>query len=87
MAVITKKNEKISAIASLLDNGYSEDEFVDKFKEQYPKDWDKIVKSYEEHERKTKPGKTHPMPEPKQYLKNALKVWLKASRKTYNDIP
>lgn len=87
MAVITKKNEKISAIASLLDNGYSEDEFVDKFKEQYPKDWDKIVKSYKEHERKTKPGKTHPMPEPKQYLKNALKVWLKASRKTSNDIP
>ena len=82
MAVITKKDEKISAVVNLLTEEYSEDEFVDKFKEQYPKDWDKIVKSYHDHERRTKPGKSHPMPEPKQYLKNALKVWLKTSNKT-----
>ena len=36
--------------------------------------------SYQEHVRKTKPGKSHPMPEPVQYLRNALNVHLKASK-------
>lgn len=75
MAVIIKKDEKLSDVANALGDSFSSDEFLVKFKELYPKDWARIEKNYRDHERKTKPGKTHPMPEPIQYLKNALKVW------------
>jgi len=75
MAVIIKKDEKLSDVANALGDSFSSDEFLVKFKELYPKDWARIEKNYRDHERKTKPGKTHPMPEPTQYLKNALKVW------------
>ncbi|HBQ06415.1 MAG: hypothetical protein H6999_10150 [Hahellaceae bacterium] len=78
MAVITKKDEKIAATVEQLEGSRSPDDFVAKFKELYPKDWARIEKSYRDHERKTKPGKSHPMPEPDQYLKNALSVWLKS---------
>ena len=69
MAVITKKDEKISATANELGGKPDPEEFVKKFKELYPKDWARIEKNYRDHERKTKPGKSHPMPEPNQYLK------------------
>lgn len=82
MSVIVKKDEKISAVASSLGDSFSPDEFVSKFQQLYPKDWGKVEKSYRDHERKTKPGKTHPMPEPTQYLKNALNVWQKSHKKT-----
>jgi len=78
MAVITKKDEKITAAVEQLGGSRSPEDFVEKFKELYPKDWVKIGKSYHDHERKTKPGKSHPMPEPNQYLKNAFSVWLKS---------
>ncbi|WP_392352428.1 hypothetical protein [Pseudoalteromonas rhizosphaerae] len=80
MAVITKKDEKISNVACELDEGFSSDDFVKKFQEQYPKDWGKIEREYAKHERKTKSGKTHPMPEPIQYLKNALNIWFKKNK-------
>lgn len=82
MAVIVKKDEKLSNVVNTLDSSFSSDEFVAKFQELYPKDWVKIEKNYRDHERKTKPGKTHPMPESTQYLKNALNVWQKANQKT-----
>ena len=77
MAVIVKKDEKLTAVAEALGGSFSPDEFVFKFQELYPKDWARVEKNYRDHERKTKPGKTHPMPEPTQYLKNALNVWQK----------
>ena len=77
MALVLKKEEKIQHIIDIFENKYTKDEFVDKFEELYPKDWSKIVKNHQEHERKTKEGKTHPMPEPKQYVINMLNVWLK----------
>jgi len=77
MALVLKKEEKLQNTIDMLDNSYTKDEFVEKFKELYPKDWSKIVKNYQKHERKTKEGKTHPMPEPKQYVLNMLNVWLK----------
>lgn len=80
MAVITKKDEKISATANELGGQPDPEAFVEKFKELYPKDWTRIEKHYRDHERKTKPGKSHPMPEPNQYLKNALNVWLKSQK-------
>ena len=77
MPVITKKDEKIKVVSKSLLEGYSTNDFITKFKELYPKDWDKIVKNYRSHEEKTKLGKSHPMPKPEKYLENALKVWLK----------
>jgi len=80
MAVITKKDEKIEAVINTFSEIPSPDAFVEKFTELYPKDFAKVEKNYRDHERKTKPGKPHPMPEPVQYLKNALNVWIKANK-------
>lgn len=74
MAVIPKKEEKIQATCDSLQPGYTFDDFLEAFKTLYPKDWEKLGKEYAKHERKTKPGKSHPMPDPVQYLKNALNV-------------
>ncbi len=75
MTVIAKKDEKISATAATLGENFSPEEFVEKFKELHPKDWERIERNFRKHERDTKPGKSHPMPEPSQYIKNALHVW------------
>ena len=80
MALVMKKEEKLQNIVESMKDGYTKDEFVHKFEETYPKDWKKILNSYKEHERKTKEGKTHPMPEPKQYVLNMLNVWLKKNK-------
>jgi hypothetical protein len=80
MAVFTKKDEKICEVVNSLDDNYTQEEFISKFIEMYPKDWGKIEKSYQDHERKTKPGKSHPMPKPEQFLKNALNVWQKFNK-------
>lgn len=74
MAVITKKDEKVAAVAAALSDGFSQAQFAEKFKELYPKDWECIQKAYRDHERKTKPGKSHPMPTPEQYLKNCFNI-------------
>lgn len=77
MAVISKKEEKIKATCESLQPGFTFEEFLEAFKTLCPKDWDKVGREYAKHERKTKPGKSHPMPEPVQYMKNALNVHLK----------
>lgn len=82
MSVILKKDEKISAVVNSLGSSFSTEEFIVKFKELYPKEWSKIEKNYFEHENKTKLGKSHPMPEPTQYLKNALHVWQNKNKNT-----
>lgn len=79
MTVITKIDEKIAATVGVLGEDFSPDEFVAKFKELHPKDWERIERSFHKHERDTKPGKSHPMPEPSQYIKNALHVWASKS--------
>ena len=80
MTVITKKDEKIEAVIGTFEETPSPDEFVVKFAELYTKDFAKIEKNYRDHERRTKPGKSHPMPDPVQYLKNALNIWIKANK-------
>jgi hypothetical protein len=77
MAVLLKKNEKISEVVNGLENDFTESQFLERFKEIYPKDWAKINREYTKHERNTKPGNSHPMPNPEQYLINALNVWKK----------
>ncbi|HGO5293078.1 hypothetical protein ACPV34_07300 [Photobacterium damselae] len=75
MAVIAKKNEKVEYVVSLLNEKFSNDEFIARFREEYPSDWAKAEKEYLlKHERKTKPSKSHPCHRPEQYLVNALNV-------------
>lgn len=81
MSVISKKAEKVADIVSGLPIGFTFDEFLAAFQRDYPKDWKRISLEYQKHERKTKPGKAHPMPEPVQYLRNALNVHCKAVTK------
>lgn len=78
MAAIAKKDEKVAAAAAALPIGFSQDQFAAKFKELYPRDWERIQKAYRDHERNTKLGKSHPMPTPEQYLKNCFNTLSKA---------
>ena len=74
MALIVKKEEKIKALLEILGDKCTEDSFIEKYKEMYPNDWEKIMAKYRKEERETKPGKTHPMPHPDTYMKNMYKV-------------
>ena len=71
--VFLKKEEKINATIGTLDKCHTEMQFVEKFKELYPEDWAKIIKRYNAHERLTPEGKSHPMPNPTQYLINTYR--------------
>ncbi|MFZ0773058.1 MAG: hypothetical protein WCA49_08975 [Candidatus Sulfotelmatobacter sp.] len=75
-----KKAEKLEAVEADLPPGPSDEDFVAKFQEMYPEDWDNIVRRHREHERQTPRGKTHPMPEPKKYLVNMVKNFLKTKK-------
>ncbi|EKH6499228.1 hypothetical protein O8Q80_004742, partial [Providencia rettgeri] len=63
-SVIPKKEFKIATVLSLLAVDCDFDSFFSEFKRIYPKDWERVNKRYQEHERLTKPGKSHPMAEP-----------------------
>ncbi len=80
MSVILKKDEKIKTTIDLLPENFKIQEFIDKFKEIYPKDWKKLELTYTDHVKNTKPGKAIPMPKPEQYLKNAVNVWTKSNQ-------
>lgn len=74
--VVLMKDEKLEAVGAVLPSGSPPESYATKFQEMYPEDWDKIVRRYNQHERQTPPGKTHPMPEPKQYLLNMVNNFL-----------
>lgn len=80
MSVIIKKDEKMAAVVEGLAPGFTFEQFLEAFQLKYPKDWARVESEWRKHERKNK-GKGHPMPEPVQYMRNALNVYLKASRK------
>ena len=77
MTVISKKNEKVENVVSTLKPEFTNEEFISKFIELYPTDWNKLVKENAKYMQKIKPGKINPMPNPEQYLINALNVWKK----------
>lgn len=81
MAVIIKKEEKINKVLEALADSQNEEVFKIKFKEMYPEDYAKIVKTYEKEERKDKKGKGHPMPHPETYLSNMFKVAMNKKNK------
>jgi hypothetical protein len=75
--IVLKKTEKLEAVNAALPTGSSPEEFVAKFQEMYPEDWSKITNRYRAHESHTPRGKSHPMPEPTQYLLNMVKNFIK----------
>lgn len=74
MAVIAKKEEKVKSIFDSIGIECTIDEFKNKFIEMYPKEWEKVGKAYNSHERHNSKEKGHPMPEPDTYIKNAYNV-------------
>ena len=83
MAIILKSDDKVKSVIDALNPKYTFEDFLTEFKSQHEKDWLKVVREYQAHEIKTKPGKSHPMPEPTQYLKNVLNVYLKKNKLVY----
>lgn len=77
MAVIIQKAGKVQATCESLQPGFTFDQFLVAFQEPSPKNWAKVVREHEKHERKTKLGKSHPMPHPKQYMQNSLNFHLR----------
>lgn len=76
MSVILKVDEKVETVITALPKDFTEDDFLHKFMEMYPADYEKCMRVYEAEERKTKPGKTHPMQHPDKHIKNALKSYI-----------
>jgi hypothetical protein len=83
-AVIVKKEEKVADVLSKMHDISDLTEFKTQFKKLYPKEWQNIIKTYNDEIRRDKKDKGVPMPEPEQYLTNAynvgLKKWIKAKR-------
>ncbi|NMA49625.1 MAG: hypothetical protein GX947_07650 [Tissierellia bacterium] len=75
-----KAHEKIPKVIEALDQGFTDDEFIEKFQEMFPKEWQNVNRRYNQHERLTKEGKSHPMPEPKKYLLLKSHKYLKQVR-------
>lgn len=80
MSIIAKKAEKVAEVVAGMPAGFTFEQFLAAFQGRFPKDWAKVVREFDKHERKTKPGKSHPMPEPMQYMRNALNVHLASTR-------
>lgn len=79
--VFQKSEEKVIKTLLALRKECSDEEILDKFKELFSDDWQKIIKRYKEHERLTPVGKSHPMPIPRKYLLNKFYKY----RKMYNN--
>lgn len=66
--VFLKKEQKLTAVAKSLPPGAPDGDFIAKFQEMFPDDWDKICKRYALHKELDTKGKGHPMPPPQKYL-------------------
>ena len=47
-AVVVKKEEKVAKVFEALGDKISETDFIEKFKEMYPEDWQRINKVFKE---------------------------------------
>lgn len=74
---VPAKEKKLKGLFEKHGMGISENEFIEIFQAEYPKDWVRIQKIYKQQEEKRKPGKAAPMPEPFQYLRNMYNVYMK----------
>ncbi|MEI6287595.1 MAG: hypothetical protein WCP79_13910 [Bacillota bacterium] len=68
MAVVIKKDEKTALVKAAMNNKESLGEFKAKFKEMYPDDWYRIVRTHDKHKKGNKINKGYAMPHPDQYL-------------------
>jgi len=76
-SIIPKKEFKIAGIISSIPADADFESFFTEFKRVYPKDWARVNARYQEHERLTKPGKSHPMAHPTSYMKTAFNSFKK----------
>ena len=74
--LIKDKTDKIEKIFGDLKEDSSLEGFIGMFKQNYPEDWNRIVKRYDDHKKLRKKGKNYPMPEPKKYLEHIYSDYL-----------
>lgn len=74
---VPAKEKKLNGLFEKHGLDISINEFIEIFKEEYPKDWARIQLFYNKQEEKRKPGHAAPMPEPAKYLQNMYKVYMK----------
>lgn len=72
MSVIKNVDEKVADIIVTFPSGFTDEEFLIAFKGKYPQDYQKCMNRFLEEERKTKPGKPHPMQHPDKHIVSAL---------------
>ena len=84
MSVIIKRDEKAETILCKMQDINNPEEFINLFKVEYPTDYQRIVKTYNDEERKDKKGKGHPMPHPDVYLRNTYNVAIKKHKNNEN---
>ncbi|MGY6529191.1 MAG: hypothetical protein ACXITR_04625 [Cyanobacterium sp.] len=81
--IIMRKEDKLPLLAEIMRPEFTNDDYLEAFKIYFPKDWLNINKRYNEHEKLTKLGKTHPMPEPKKYLLMMSQKYINAVRQKH----
>ena len=76
MSIISKVDDKVKNVISLLPEKFTEKDFLNKFIQTYPADYRKCWVKFFKEEMQTKEGKYHPMQHPDKHIKNALKSYL-----------
>lgn len=74
-STLKKKGHKISEVVASLPPDFSEDDFIARFQELYPEEWEKIGEKHQQQLLNQEPGTVITMPEPRKYLSNILRVW------------
>ena len=74
--LIKDKSDKVDKIFAGLKEDSSLENFAEAFRQNYPEDWDRIVKRYNEHKKLRKKGNNYPMPEPEKYLEQIYNNYL-----------
>lgn len=84
MSVILKVDEKVKTVIEDLSGNCTDDNFLARFKEMYPADYERCWKRFRAEEQKTKPGTPHPMQHPDRHVVNALHSYLSRKVKANN---
>jgi len=79
--IVLKRDRKLEVVYRAMPPQSALAEHMAKFTELYPEDWQSLVYRYKEHERHPPKGKSHPMPEPTQYLLTMVKNYYRKTNK------
>ena len=74
--LIKDKTDKVEKIFGSLKEDSSLEKFIETFRQNYPEDWDRLLKRYDQHRKLRKKGKNYPMPEPEKYLENIYNSYI-----------